>query len=101
MVPHHGDLPGGAPARVDPLPASPVAADGYELPLLAGEVVFGKCACSYQDWVVDDPRRSGALSGMTLSGELYATSYRVVFHPIGVGVRPSFARKDSNPEIDA
>ena len=94
--PHHGDLPGGAPARLDPLPASPVAADGYELPLLAGEVVFGKCACSYQDWVVDDPRRSGALSGMTLSGELYATSYRVVFHPIGVGVRPSFARKDSD-----
>ncbi|KAH8065186.1 phosphatidylinositol-3,5-bisphosphate 3-phosphatase [Aureococcus anophagefferens] len=94
--PHHGDLPGGAPARLDPLPASPVAADGYELTLLAGEVVFGKCACSYQDWVVDDPRRSGALSGMTLSGELYATSYRVVFHPIGVGVRPSFARKDSD-----
>ena len=79
-----------------PLPSSPVAPDGFALDLLRGEVVFGRVSCSYGDWVVDNPRRSGCLSGQTLSGELYATSYRVLFHPMGVGTRPSFATKDCN-----
>ncbi|KAJ1451703.1 protein-tyrosine phosphatase-like protein [Pelagophyceae sp. CCMP2097] len=83
----------GAP---QPLPEPPVAPDGYRLCAFAGEVVFAHTACVLLDAAIPSPDRCGALNHASFSGELYATSYRLVFHPIGVGIRPPFASSGSH-----
>ena len=75
--PEENPLGPGGPAAppLDALPAPPVAPDGYTPPCLPGEVVFARSEATLQDWVVASPERSGQLSGQSLSGEVYATSY--------------------------
>ena len=83
-----------APA-LKPLEAPPTAPDGYVIDLLPGEVVFASLSCAAVDASLSEPSRYGGLASRTLPGELYCTSYRLVFHVVGLDrsspYRPSWA----------
>lgn len=93
---NNGFAPQPSPAVIvepilTPLDEAPIAPDGYTVELLAGEVVFASASCVAPDVVLSDPRRCGSLASCTFSGELYCTSYRVVFHVVGSSGQPSWA----------
>ena len=95
----HGELPPGLDARPPPpLSTAPVAADGWAVATLPGEVLFARTNARLQDYV---RARSGSnqLCGCVIDGELHVTSYRVVFHPIGCGSVPSFASQSTDWEM--
>lgn len=78
-----------------PLDHTPTAPDGYKIELLAGEVVFAAVSCVAPDIVLVDPRRCGSLASCNFSGELYCTSYRLIFHMVGSAGLPSWTTRSS------
>ena len=94
----HGELPPGPSAMPPPLTTAPLAADGWAVATLPGEVLFARTNARLPDFV-RSRAGSNQLSGCRLDGELHVTSYRVVFHPIGCGATPSFASSTSDWEM--
>lgn len=86
----------GSEPILQPLETPPTAPDGYKIRLLAGEVAFAHVSCIAHDVALVDPHRCGSLASCSFSGELYCTSYRVIFHVVGSAGRPSWATARSS-----